>query len=158
MWNYRIVRHRAMKSVWYGLHEVYYGKKGNMTMWSPDPEAVGNDKDDLVGGLAIMLWDATNRQSPILNAYGMPGESPKVRGKTKGKRSQINEKAFFVRRTQNREDLPGNDRRIAYYTWDIYRRIENGDEFVAEFHSRRYALVSARALNLTADPDIRVWS
>jgi hypothetical protein len=87
MWNYRIVRHRTGNSVWYGLHEVYYNKKGRMTMWGPEPDAVGNDKDDLVGSLALMLRDATRDRLPILNACMMPGESSKVHGKTKGKKS-----------------------------------------------------------------------
>jgi hypothetical protein len=58
---------------------------------------------------------------------------------------------FFVRRTQNRE-LLGKGKYSAYCTWDIYRRIRNGDEFIAEFHDRRHAFVSARALNLEIKP------
>lgn len=71
-WNYRIVKHRTRGEIWYGLHEVYYNKKGEMNLWAPEPEVVGDSVLDLVATLAAMIRDAT-KDAPVLKEKEMPG-------------------------------------------------------------------------------------
>ena len=77
MWNYRIVRHRVGKGlIWYGLHEVYYKKDGKtIDLWAPKPDAVGDDRMDMIAGLALQLRDATKSDVPILEEKDLPGKT-----------------------------------------------------------------------------------
>lgn len=83
-WNYRVVKHRAKRETFYGLHEVYYRKNGKMYLWSPEPEAIGSTKGELIEALAMMLRDAT-KDAPVLKKNEMPGEGKKdkLRRKTR---------------------------------------------------------------------------
>ena len=73
MWNYRIIRHRTKRAVYYGLHEVYYRKNGKIYLWAPDAEVTGDTKDEIVAHLALMLRDATRSDMKMLKASEMPG-------------------------------------------------------------------------------------
>lgn len=75
MWNYRIVRHRTAGVTWYGLHEFYYLKNGKIDLYAPRPDAVGDNREDMVAGLAIKLRDATRSDVPILNQKDLPGRT-----------------------------------------------------------------------------------
>lgn len=79
-WNYRLIRHRSRRNgideTWYGLHEVYYDKKGKMNLWAPDPEVQGESPKEVVATLAAMLRDAT-KDVPILREKEMPGSRNK---------------------------------------------------------------------------------
>ncbi|PID34935.1 MAG: hypothetical protein CR971_00620 [candidate division SR1 bacterium] len=59
--NYRIIAHKdvykGIETERVGLYEVHYDH-GKVVGWSENPSATGNDIDDLIGGLELMLADA----------------------------------------------------------------------------------------------------
>ncbi len=59
-WNHRIIRHvtNAGTAAWYGLHEVYYDDKGNITDWTNDPVDVSaSSPKELKALITTMLHD-----------------------------------------------------------------------------------------------------
>ena len=68
-WNYRIIYHDDDEHPYYGLHEVFYTKKGKIKSWSLDADVVGEGNMDegvgeIISALKMMLKDAKN--SPVL--------------------------------------------------------------------------------------------
>lgn len=60
-WNYRIVKYRD-KTRGFGLHEVYYTKKGKARAMSAEPVCFeGNTKKDLKWALSTAFSDALHR-------------------------------------------------------------------------------------------------
>jgi len=62
-WNHRIIR-QARGS--YGLYEVYYDDKGNITDWTTDPVDVSGDSPKEIKALLTLMLKDCDR--PILNA------------------------------------------------------------------------------------------
>lgn len=81
-WNYRIVRHRTRGQTYYGLHEVYYTKRGKINLWGHKPEVIGDSVKEIIGALAMMIRDAT-KDAPVLNKHEMPGEGKASKGNSK---------------------------------------------------------------------------
>jgi hypothetical protein len=86
-WNWRLVRHKktlkgfpGKKLVWYGLHEVYYNRRGKITMWAQEADVVGDNPMEIIQGLAMMLRDATREDRPILEEKDLPGNRKKAKG------------------------------------------------------------------------------
>lgn len=68
-WNYRIIYHDDDKYPYYGLHEVFYTKKGKIKFWTKRADVVGEGNIDegvgeIISALKMMLKDAKN--SPVL--------------------------------------------------------------------------------------------
>lgn len=69
-WHYQILRHREKSgSTWCAIHEVYADMldTGDDTglSWTEQPiAAIGDDEDDVIRTLSMMLADAANR--PVL--------------------------------------------------------------------------------------------
>lgn len=79
-WNYRIIQHKTKHGTYYGLHEVYYKKNGQIDMWAPDAEVVGDSPAEIVEALAMMIRDATKTVvggPAILFEKDMPGNRRK---------------------------------------------------------------------------------
>jgi hypothetical protein len=66
-WNYRIIKRKCPKTgeIYYGLNEVFYREKGKLMAFSEKDEVIGNDPDEIVQVLKMMLKDAKKDQ-PIL--------------------------------------------------------------------------------------------
>jgi len=64
-WNYRVVQHED----YWGLHEIYYNDNGDIEGYT-EADVVGNDHDDLVKTIKLMLKDAT--QTKLLQASDLP--------------------------------------------------------------------------------------
>lgn len=62
-WNYRIIHHDDDEYPYYGLHEIYYDKKG-ITNWTEEASVIGDDTKDIISSLKMMLKDAEN--APVL--------------------------------------------------------------------------------------------
>ena len=65
-WNYRIIYHDDDEHPYYGLHEVFYSKKGKIKFWTERADVVGEgNKDEGVGeiisALKMMLHDTKYR-------------------------------------------------------------------------------------------------
>jgi len=39
-WNFRVVKAQYATEVWYGIHEVYYDKNGEVEAWTDKPVEV----------------------------------------------------------------------------------------------------------------------
>jgi len=64
-WNYRIIHHDDHEHPYYGLHEVYYYENDNsISTWTVDATVVGDDADEIISSLKMMLKDAESK--PIL--------------------------------------------------------------------------------------------
>lgn len=67
-WNYRIFRHEhKLKSIgwnseWFGLHEVYYNEDGLPETYAIEPEVIGDNIEDLIASISLMLKDAKAHQ------------------------------------------------------------------------------------------------
>ena len=59
-WNYRIIYHDDDEHPYYGLHEVFYTKKGDIKSWSLDADVVGDSVNDLKSSVKMMLKDIKN--------------------------------------------------------------------------------------------------
>ena len=59
-WNYRIIYHDDDEHPYYGLHEVFYTKKGKIKSWSLDADVVGDSVDDIKSSVKMMLKDIKN--------------------------------------------------------------------------------------------------
>jgi hypothetical protein len=59
-WNYRIVK----ANDGYGLHEIYYDENGIPNARTQEPILMGENQDDIVADLKMMLCDA---QKPIID-------------------------------------------------------------------------------------------
>jgi hypothetical protein len=66
-WCYQILKHTDAKynCVWYGLHEVYKDKDGNMLTYAEDPEVVGDTVQEILRVLNSMRHDA--RTKPVIS-------------------------------------------------------------------------------------------
>ena len=64
-WNYRIIYHDDDVHPYYGLHEVFYGKKGKIKFWDKEPDIVGESEDDIREQLKMMLQDTKHRKTLI---------------------------------------------------------------------------------------------
>lgn len=66
-WNYRIIEHYSPEpgETYYVLTEVYYDKNGKLMAYSDDNTILGNDKEEIIRVLEMMLADAKKDQ-PIL--------------------------------------------------------------------------------------------
>ena len=69
-WNYRIIHHDDHEHPYYGLHEIYYDKKG-ITGWTAEASIVGDDTIEIVSTLMMMLKDAES--APLLVHSQLPG-------------------------------------------------------------------------------------
>ena len=58
MWNYRIIKDGET----YGLYEVFYNEKGEISAHSEKPDTIGESVDDIVKSLELMLGDAKKHQ------------------------------------------------------------------------------------------------
>ena len=64
-WNYRIIYHDDDEiQPYYGLHEVFYSKKGKIKFWTKEPDVVGESVKDIKQQLKMMLKDV--KKSPVL--------------------------------------------------------------------------------------------
>jgi len=60
-WNYRIIHHDDDKHPYYGLHEIYYYEDDNsISTWTVEASVVGDDVEEIVSSLKMMLNDAEN--------------------------------------------------------------------------------------------------
>lgn len=59
MWNYRVIKHESLDETVYGLHEVYYDKKGKPNGYTENAVAVGDTVEELKEVLKMMLSDIT---------------------------------------------------------------------------------------------------
>ena len=66
-WNYRIIKHYSPKSdeTYYVLTEVFYDTTGKPMAYSDDNTILGDDKEEIIRVLEMMLADAKKDQ-PIL--------------------------------------------------------------------------------------------
>ena len=64
MWNYRIIKDGEA----YGLYEVFYNEKGDISFHSEKPDTIGESVDDIIKSLELMLGDAKKHISerPVL--------------------------------------------------------------------------------------------
>ncbi len=53
MWNYRVIR----KGEEYGLYEVFYNDKGEISAHTENPDLVGESMEDLLAQLSMMKKD-----------------------------------------------------------------------------------------------------
>lgn len=65
MWNYRIVKDQKKKI--YGLHEVYYGEKGELSWTKNSMIGYFETKKELIETLGMMLKDARKHTTLIIN-------------------------------------------------------------------------------------------
>jgi len=57
-WNYRIIYYDDDDvHPYYGLHEVFYSKKGKIKNWTKEPDIVGESVQDIKDQLKMMLKD-----------------------------------------------------------------------------------------------------
>ena len=66
-WNYRIIKRKCPKTgeIYYALNEVFYKEKGALMAYSDHDEVVGNDSEEIISILEMMLKDAKKKQ-PVL--------------------------------------------------------------------------------------------
>ena len=64
-WNYRIIYHDDDKYPYYGLHEVFYTKKGKIKFFTEEPDIVGESEEDIRDQLKMMLHDTRHRKTLI---------------------------------------------------------------------------------------------
>ena len=66
-WNYRIIEQYSPESdeTYYVLTEVFYDKKGKLMAYSEDNTILGDDKEEIIRVLEMMIKDAKKDQ-PIL--------------------------------------------------------------------------------------------
>ncbi len=57
-WNYRIIYHDSIEHPYYGLHEIYYNEDGIIDGWTIEASVVGDDKEEIIRSLELMLKDA----------------------------------------------------------------------------------------------------
>ena len=62
MWNYRIIKDGET----YGLYEVFYNEKGEISAHSEKPDTIGESVDDIVKSLELMLGDAKKHKKEKL--------------------------------------------------------------------------------------------
>jgi hypothetical protein len=65
MWNYRIIKNKDES---YGLYEVIYNDKGEISAHSEDSEVIGESPEDILQTLRLMLDDANKSYYNILEA------------------------------------------------------------------------------------------
>ena len=68
-WNFRLVRHRDRKSrtIWYGVHEVFYTESGKPWTMTQDPVLIdGESPKDVLAYLRMVESDL--KRLPILDA------------------------------------------------------------------------------------------
>lgn len=53
MWNYRVIR----KGEEYGLYEVFYNDKGEISAHAENPDLVGDSMEDFLAQLSMMKKD-----------------------------------------------------------------------------------------------------
>lgn len=79
-WNYRVIKHHGPKdTAWYGIHEVYYSRRGEIDAWAPREEIMAKSLRDLWGMLRDMadaVAAASEHGNPrrVLDEAEMPGE------------------------------------------------------------------------------------
>jgi hypothetical protein len=63
-WNYRIIKRICPKTgeEYYALNEVFYKEKGALMAYSDHDEVIGNDPDEIISVLEMMLKDAKKNQ------------------------------------------------------------------------------------------------
>ena len=65
-WKYRIIYYDDDDvHPYYGLHEVFYSKKGKIKFWDKEPDIVGESEDDIRDQLKMMLQDTKHRKTLI---------------------------------------------------------------------------------------------
>ena len=66
-WNYRIMKRKCpeTKEIYYALNEVFYKKNGNLMAYSERDDIVGDNPEEIIAVLKMMLKDAKKNQ-PIL--------------------------------------------------------------------------------------------
>jgi hypothetical protein len=66
-WNYRIIKHYSPESdeTYYVLTEVFYDTTGKLMAYSEDNTILGDDNEEIIRVLEMMLKDAKKDQ-PIL--------------------------------------------------------------------------------------------
>jgi len=65
-WNYRIIYYDDDDvHPYYGLHDVFYNKKGEIKFWDKEPDIVGESEDDIREQLKMMLQDTKHRKMLI---------------------------------------------------------------------------------------------
>ena len=71
MWNYRIIHYHSDKGMGlkdhYGLYEVIYNDKGEISAITEEPEVIAGTPEDLIKSLEIMLSDAKKFKNKILD-------------------------------------------------------------------------------------------
>ena len=66
-WNYRIIKHYSPKSdeTYYVLTEVFYDTTGKPMAYSDDNTILGDDKEEIIRVLEMMLKDAKKDQPTL---------------------------------------------------------------------------------------------
>ena len=71
MWNYRIIHYDSDKGMGlknhYGLYEVIYNDKGEITAHTEEPEVIADTPEELLAYLEQMLYDAKKCKDDILD-------------------------------------------------------------------------------------------
>lgn len=79
-WNYRIVRRLVEDGVnkepqpWFGVHEAYYDKNGQITNITEKPVAVEGESVEELNGVRAMMFAATKH--PVLDYETMQPVEP----------------------------------------------------------------------------------
>jgi len=71
-WNYRIIHHDDHEHPYFGLHEIYYDDEG-ITNWTVEATVVGDDVNEVIHSLRMMLKDAENSSMLIHSQINSPG-------------------------------------------------------------------------------------
>ena len=67
-WNYRLVKHvdSRTKSVWYGIHEVFYNSEGKPCGMTENPvDIIGESVQEVQNSIKLIQRDASRR--PLLD-------------------------------------------------------------------------------------------
>lgn len=61
-WDYRIIKHKKGKSVYFAVHEVFYDENGSITNWTTEPiNLTGENRTDIIKILEQIATDIRQR-------------------------------------------------------------------------------------------------
>lgn len=74
-WNFRLVKHAQSKSVWYGVHEVFYNEAGKPWAMTQEPvDVAGESAKDILGDLNRIKQDL--KRSSVLDVNKIKWAKP----------------------------------------------------------------------------------
>lgn len=72
MFNYRIIRHNDDGYTWYGLHEVFYDKDGEVKEAAEFPSCYSDSPEELITEIELQLKDAKDMKEDVLDFDAIP--------------------------------------------------------------------------------------